>query len=250
MNGPEDSGPRPGVNPAEPAALRRLERAERLLGCFQKAVNHELPNQIVALRGLMQMLLLEEQERLGPEGRDYLARLGAVAQRLQTLVAGLAELGRSYHDASPAEPVPLHDVAREAAAEVKKLSPAQEIEYHFQEPGPVLRVPCLALRQVLVQLLRNAVRAAVPGRALRIDVGGGPSGPGVEFWVRDNGRGIAAETQRRLFEPFPGGDGTGLGLFLVRQIVDGWGGSVRAQSEPGGGSVFIITLSSQGAASV
>jgi hypothetical protein len=74
---------------------RRLERLERLLACFQKALGHEMPNQLVAVGGLLRLLELEEGDRLGPDGRDYLGRLHAAVQKLDLLAAGLADLART-----------------------------------------------------------------------------------------------------------------------------------------------------------
>lgn len=225
---------------------RRLEQVERLLACFQKALGHELPNQLVALRGLAQMLEMEEGERFDAAGRDYLGRLSAVSQRVYTLVRGLADAGRAFRDRPPAEEVGVEELAREAAAEINTLYPGQSIGYHFSEPTPFLTVSRLALRQVLVQLLRNAAQAGVAGRPVHIEIGGRHTAAGVEFWVADDGRGLSPERQQRLFEPFPGSDvpasGNGLGLFLVRLLVEDWGGSVQAQSEPGKGSRFTVTF--------
>ena len=230
---------------------QRLEQVERLLACFQKALGHELPNQLVALRGLAQMLELEDAQRLGAAGRDYLGRLAAVSQRVHTLVSGLADAGRAFRDRQPAEEVGIEEVAREAAAEIAHLYPGQIIGYHFQEPRPFLTVSRSALRQVLVQLLRNAARSGIAGRPVRIDIGGRHTPTGVEFWVKDDGRGLSPERRQRLFEPFPGSDGpaggNGLGLFLVRLLVEDRGGTVQAKSEPGKGSVFTVTFDGVGA---
>jgi signal transduction histidine kinase len=218
------------------------EQMRRLLDCFQKGLGHELSNQLVAIQGLLQVLRLEEGDRLDEAGRDYLQRLTAAARRAHGLVADLAAVARVCRDDLPVEPVGLADAAREAAAEVNQLFPGHSIEYHFGELAPVLTVSRLALRQVFVQLLRNAVQAAVPGRPLRIDIGSRTGPAGLEFWVADNGRGVPAEQLPNLFLPFPPGGGTGLGLFVVRQIITNWGGTVRVESEPGEGSIATITV--------
>ena len=95
------------------------------------------------------------------------------------------------------------------------------------------------LRLVLIHLMRNAVQAG-GGRARPIDVGSRRIAEGVEWWVADDGRGIAEGQQGRLFESFVGG--AGLGLFLVRQFVAGWGGAIRVQSEPGRGATFTVLV--------
>jgi signal transduction histidine kinase len=228
-----------GPDAADPTLPGR-ERRERLLACFQQALGHELPNQLVALQGLARMLDLEQGDRLDADGRGRLLRLADLARGADRLVRSLAEIGRLCRDPGPREAVCLAEAAREAAAEVNLLSPGQRVEYHFQEPSPVLTVSPRGLRHVLVQLIRNAAQAAVPGRALHVEVGGRRETAGVAWWVKDDGRGLSEAEAPNLFEPFVGGDGAGLGLFLVRQVVAGWGGSVRVQSEPGRGATFTV----------
>src|SRR2546427_87662 len=89
-----------------------------------------------------------------------------------------AELRRT-RDRQPAEQVGIEEVAREAAAEINKLYPGQIIGYDFGEPTPFLTVSRSALRQVLVQLLRNAAQSGVAGRPVRIEIGGRRTPAGV-----------------------------------------------------------------------
>jgi two-component system sensor histidine kinase KdpD len=222
---------------------RRLESAERLLACFGKAVGHELPSRLVAIQGLLRILETDLGDGFAPETREYLQRLSAVTTRAQTLVADLAELSRVGRDPQPPEPVNLAEVGLEAAAIVKQLFPGQPLEYHIAEGSPNLIVPFCALRQVLVQLLRHAVRTAAPDRRLRVEIGARARAGGVELRVADNGQGLPAECQGDAFVPFARAAGetdSGLGLFLVRHIVDGWGGTIGFHSEPGRGSTFTL----------
>lgn len=217
---------------------------ERLLACYQRALGHELPNHLMAIQGLLQILHLEEADRLSPEGRDYVRRAVAASQRTHQLVKALAELGRAGRE--PPEAVALLEVAGEVTAEINQLFPRQNVAYHFPPGGLVLTLPRNSLRQVLTHLFRNAAQAAVPERPLRIELGI-REGPGeVAFWVADNGCGIPASRQQQLFEPFAGRDasrpGNGLGLVLVRRLVESWGGTLQVQSEPGEGSRFSVTV--------
>jgi signal transduction histidine kinase len=222
---------------------RRLERAERLLACFGKAVCHELPSRLVAIQGLLRVLEAEAADQLAPEMREYLHRLSAVGQRAETLVADLAELSRVGRNVQTAEVVNLTEVSLEAAAEVNQLFPGQPIEYDIAKGSPPLTVPYAALRQVLVQLLRQAVAGAATERPLRLEIAAQRKADGVELRVADNGRGLPPERQNKVFEPFAGsaeGTDSGLGLFLVRHLVDTFGGTIEFHSEPGRGSTFTI----------
>jgi signal transduction histidine kinase len=218
------------------------ERSDRLLALLQRALGHELPNRLIAIQGFVQLLSLEEADHLGAEGKEYLQRLTAATQRTAGLIKALAEFVRSARDSEVAETFTLNEALREAVAEVKQLYPQTNIGYDLTEPGPRVRVSRAAFRRVAVHLLRNACQAAAPTRELRIEVGACESPETVEFWVNDNGRGLTSLQLARLHEPFVGKDGPGLGLTLVRHLVESWGGTVRVQSEPDQGSTFSVSV--------
>src|SRR5262249_19416927 len=152
------------------------------------------------------------------------------AERAHEQVRALAAIGRVGRGGLPAEPVSLEEVSREAIAEVNLLFSNRSIEYHLEPSLPIFRLPRVPLQQVLVQLLRNAIQAGGDSPHLRIEMGGRRTPESQEFWVADRGRGLSAEEQRQLEESLTGqgtsAPGNGLGLVLVRQIVDSWGGSL------------------------
>jgi signal transduction histidine kinase len=234
------------MNPSNDASRRDIgrvpTRTERLLACFQKALGHELPNQLVAVQGLVQLLREEEAERLSPEGRECLQRLAGVVQRAHALVRELADVGRAVRgqDAGPGEAC-LREAAQEVLAEVKQLSPAAPIEYHVLDPGTPLPFSEASLRQVLGGLLRHAVRRRAPDRPLRLEVGARNADGAVELWLADDGPALSPAEQRQPFEPFLGAD-QGLGLLLSALLVDGWGGVLRVRSEPGAGTRYTAVI--------
>jgi len=215
---------------------------ERLLACFQKALGHEIPNQLVALQGLARMLATELAEHADPSLGQLAGQLADLTRRLDGQVRALAELGRLLRDPGLAEAVPLKEAGREAAAEVNVLFRDRSIEYHFINELPTLTLPRRTLHLALVQLLRNSVEAVVSGRTPRLEFGSRPCAEGVEVWIADNGRGMSEDQGRQLFEPFVGRhpERHGLGLFLVRQLVAGWGGAIRIQSRPGEGTTVTL----------
>jgi two-component system OmpR family sensor kinase len=160
-------------------------------------------------------------------------------------VRALAEVGRHDGASEPSEPVALTDLAAEVVAEVKILFNRPTVEYIIQNHMPTVIVARRGLCNVLHHLLRNAARAVQANPAARVEVGARQTPDGVELWVTDNGCGLSAAQQLHLFEPFHGdaaSEGQGLGLFLVRQVVAAWNGSVGVQSEPGKGATFTIRL--------
>jgi signal transduction histidine kinase len=219
---------------------------ERLLLVLQKALGHELPNQLIAVQGLARVINLEASDRLGDEGKEYLARLSAAAQRTHEFIRALADLVRAVRTPPPVQAVSLADVARQTVAELKQLFPGRDIDYHLPQAELPLLVSAAALRQVLLHLLRNALQVTSKGRSPRVEIGARETAAGTEFWVADNGPGLSAEAQQRLFEPFvrplAGAGGIGLGLSMVRILVESWGGRLRVDSTPGEGSTFSVMV--------
>jgi signal transduction histidine kinase len=228
----------PAIGPGPEGRSR--ERTDQLLGCYQQALGHELPNLLVSLQGLARLLCEEQGARLDPEGRSLLDRLAGLARKADTLARSTARVGRIYRDYGPLSRVSLSDAAREALAEVNLLSTAPGVEYDVASDMPVLAISRLALHQVFVQLLGNAARAGVRGRPLRVRISARCVSDGVELQIADNGCGISDDVARRIGEPFCPGSGLGLGLFLVRQFVSGWGGSLQITSAPERGTTVSI----------
>src|SRR5438552_1922652 len=94
----QPSSPAPSGDPPAPPRA-----AERVLAYMQPALGHDLPNLLVAVQGLLQILELDERDRLSSDGRDYLRRLSATTQRAQALVRMLKDLGRASQDAGLVE---------------------------------------------------------------------------------------------------------------------------------------------------
>jgi signal transduction histidine kinase len=245
-NGATALSPDGRAQPSEISSSASIRNQERLLACFRKALNHELPNHLVAIQGLLQVLALEDGDRLSSQGREYLQRLTAAADRTHALISALAMIGRVGHDPRPLEAIPFAEVCQEAIAEVNQLFPSRSIEYHLHELQLNLTLQRVPLRQVLVQLLRNAVQALGDNPMPRVEIGARTTSQGAEFWVADNGRGMAPERHRQLAGYFAGQEAavnwSGLGLILVHQIVESWGGVRHVASTPGLGSVFTVKL--------
>ena len=174
-----------------------------------------------------------ESERLARIVNDIL-----LASRLDS-GAATVEIGRT--DAA--------ELARGvlAAAEAH-LPPGVELALAVPEPGPQVAADPDGLRQVLVNLVENAVKYSPDGGLVELEVE--PADGRVRFAVRDRGLGIPASEHERIFEKFfrldpnlsRGVGGTGLGLYISREIVRRMGGRIRVESEPGRGSTFSFEL--------
>jgi signal transduction histidine kinase len=110
------------------------------------------------------------------------------------------------------------------------------------------KVDALAMQQALVNLLDNAIKHSPPGESVRLDLS--ETDDAIRFTVTDKGPGIPLSEQKKIFERFyrlgselrRETEGVGIGLSIVKHIVDAHGGSIEVQSNPGAGAVFIVTV--------
>jgi signal transduction histidine kinase len=221
------------------------EAVDHLLALLQKALGHELPNQLIAVQGLAHLLELEAASQVGEEGREYLNRLSAAAQRSHVMVRSLADFVRALRVAGPIARIALPEVVREAAGELSVLFPGRSIEYHFPEQGPFVWMPAGVLRQIAGHLLRHAHQAAPPPRRC-IDTGASESAAAVTFWVCNPDRFLSAEEHPKMFEPFAcrdtSGSGFGLSLVLARQLVECWRGRLTVESAADRGTTLKVVF--------
>lgn len=212
---------------------------------FVAACSHELRTPLLVVRGNLDLL-----ERIddAAERRECLEEARAEAARMQRLVADLLTLAQVERgQVVERQPVELAALLREVE---RQLAPrAGEVRLSLAADGPLTVLGDRArLKQVVTNLVENAlVYTPVGGSvALRLAARDGRA----EIVVEDTGIGIAPEEQERIFEPFyrvdrsrgRNGSGVGLGLSIVRYLVEAHGGSVALESVPGAGSRFTVSL--------
>jgi signal transduction histidine kinase len=231
--------------------MRRLEAVRR---DFVANVSHELRTPLTVIGGFAETLARDD---LAPPDRAKFAeRIRVHARRMQRLVDDLLDLSRIESGSWVPNPesVEIAALAGEAFATVRDVAAAKGVALDT-EVGPgagTLVADATALRQVLGNLVENAVRHTSAGRVTVFALRSSPDT--VELGVRDTGQGIAAEHLPRIFERFYRVDparsreegGTGLGLAIVRHLVEAHGGRVRAESTVGRGTTIIATFPDQG----
>ena len=245
-------------NAALAAARDDAERAARARERFLANMSHELRTPLAGVLGMLELL---EDAPLDARAREHAQAARASAGHLLSLLGDVLDLSRieSGHLAIEAVPYDPEGVAAEAVAMLAQAAREKGLAPRLAPEGPLpARVTGdpTRLRQVLVNLLGNAIKFTEGGEVvltLRHDPGRGGR-LGVE--VRDTGIGIAPEARARLFGRFEQADasttrrfgGTGLGLSICRQLVELMGGAIDVESAPGAGSVFRFEIAAPPAA--
>jgi signal transduction histidine kinase len=233
---------------AEHRRVEELRRLSALRADFVSLVSHELRSPMAAVIGSARTLQARWRE-LGPEQREaFLALIGDETSRLSDLVGDVMDTSRieagtfsySFTD------VQVEQLVRETVASATLGQDEVEVSADLHDPLPAVRGDRERLRQVLTNLIDNAVKYSPAGERVIVSAYGANGCVRVE--VADQGPGIPPTDQSMIFEKFGRSNqgqakpGTGLGLFIARSIAEAHGGSLTVRSEPAHGAVFSLEL--------
>jgi len=231
------------------AANEELERANLHKIELMGIAAHDLKNPLQAILGYSELIMrvASENERIMKQSqvihRSSERMLGLINELLQSsaVESGDIELQPRRVDLGALARLVVERSQGEAAAKEQQilLSSGDDCRVKADEGR---------LQEIVENLVSNAVKYSPPGKAIRVRVAG--EGPRVRLEVQDEGPGLSAEDQRRLFgkyqrlspKPTGGEVSTGLGLYIVKKLVELQGGEIGVASEPGHGSTFVVTF--------
>lgn len=224
-----------------------LRLSNTQLETFVYSIAHDLRAPLRAMQGFAQLLVQDHMANLNQQGRDYTNTINAAAQTMDQLLADLLAFSHVNQQKIVLEPVALAAVLASALVVCEPEIATRRARIEQVGPWPAVLAQPAMLRQVLVNLIGNAVKF-VSGRIpqVRVRTEERPGGF-IRLWVEDNGIGIAPEFQERIFQVFKrlhttAYAGTGIGLAIVKQAVDRMGGRVGVVAVPDEGSRFWIEL--------
>ncbi len=234
----------------------KLESSNRELQEFASVASHDLQEPLRKIQAFGDRLEAKSGPALGDEGRDYLGRMRAAAGRMRTLIDDLLAFSRVASKAQPFLPLDLARIAREVASDLEGRI-AQTGGTVEVAPLPTIAADATQMRQLFQNLIGNGLKFHRPGvppiirvgcRPLPAEDGPRPGVGFVELTFEDNGIGFELKYLDRIFNVFQrlhGRDeyeGTGMGLAIVRKIVERHSGTITARSEPGSGATFVVAL--------
>jgi signal transduction histidine kinase/ActR/RegA family two-component response regulator len=246
------------VTEAREAAAARQERALALRESQAKSellarMSHELRTPMNAVLGFTQLLLADDVSEPGSTRHARLEHIRAAGEHLLSLIDDVLEVSRldGATEDLVLQPVPLDALIAQTLPLVERLAAQHEIALHAATRPLAARADPTRLKQVLVNLLTNAIKYNRPGGHVRIEVV--PEGERILLRVSDSGVGMTKAQQTLAFEPFnragaerEGVEGTGIGLTIVKALVERMGGRIAVRSTPGVGSVFEVRLEAAG----
>ena len=216
------------------------------LGTMAAGLAHEIRNPLAGIKGAAQLL-----RGMSPttDQAEFLQVIVDETDRLNKVVTAFLDYARHFE--LQRAPTDLNQLVRQTTSLLRAqgLPDGIQLVEALEEPLPILALDGDKLRQVVLNLLRNAVQAMPEGGELRVTTAKRLLGPKaeralVELCVQDSGEGMSAETKKSLFIPFftTKHDGTGLGLAISQRIVQAHQGELRVESREGEGARFVVSL--------
>jgi light-regulated signal transduction histidine kinase (bacteriophytochrome) len=225
------------------AVVLQARNAE--LDSFAWALSHDLKVPLVSLQGMAGLLVDECSHELGEGGRHYVARITATVGQMGALIGNVLTLSKVGREGRPTEVVSLDEVADLVVEQLAEPIRARDVKVTRGALGEVRGIRT-QMEQVFSNLISNAVKYLGAPAAPLIEIGRIDCDASVEYYVRDNGIGIDPAYHAKIFQPFQRlkdveAEGTGVGLAIVKKIVEGAGGQLRIESAVGAGSTFFFT---------
>ena len=227
-----------------------LEASNRELEAFSYSVSHDLRAPLSVLIGFAELLRLKNEAQLDEIGQKYLRRIHESAFRMSELMNDLIRLAKVSRQGPTRQKVALRSLVDEVVLDLENQGEKRKIEWRIGAL-PVVECDHGLMKQVLANLISNAVKYTRPRELAVIEIGETTTGGERAFFVRDNGVGFDMKNANKLFVPFQRlhrdeeFEGTGIGLATVQRIVEKHKGRVWVESKPGAGTTFFFTLNTE-----
>ena len=225
----------------------QLEAANHELEAFSYSVSHDLRAPLRAIDGFSRLLSTEHADDLPPDAQRYLGLVTKSTEEMGSLIDGLLAFSRLGQQQLAKRSVDVETLARQVVAELDPLQAGRAVEISIGAL-PAAEADTMLLKQVLVNLVSNALKFTREREEARIEVDSYEDEGVPVYFVRDNGVGFDSRYAHKLFAVFQRlhrldeFEGTGLGLALVARIVTRHGGRIWAEGHPGAGATFYFTL--------
>jgi len=238
------------IQAREKIRRQELERMISELEAFSFSVSHDLRAPLRAIEGYTRILDEDEGHRLSSEGRAHLGKIHTGATRMGLLIEDLLRLSRTSRAHLVTRNVDMDELVREVVDGLGSEIGERLVDWRIGRLGTAVGDHGL-LRQVWENLISNALKYSSRRDRSIVEIGRGAEPGSDSWWIRDNGAGFDPDLRERLFGTFQRlhtnqeFEGTGIGLALVRRIVEKHGGTIEARGEIDKGATFTFRIPSQ-----
>ena len=223
----------------------KLKKANRELDNFLYRTSHDLRSPIASVLGLANLARLEMRE---PKSLEYIAMIEDRVKKLDLVISDILDLSRSTKAEPKIQRIDFNALMEDILSDIRFGKKSESISFRFH-PNPIniFFADYNQMKIVLSNLVYNAVKYHRPDQPDPfVSIEFKKDQNQVSISVADNGEGIDKEHQEKIFEMFyrasTNSDGTGLGLYMVKEVLDKVNGTITLKSEPGKGSVFTISM--------
>jgi signal transduction histidine kinase len=232
------------------AVIQKLKLKNQELDRFAVRVSHDLKTPLITVAGFLGFLEKDIKDGNNERVEKNIAQISEAAKKMGKFVDELLDLSRVGRIVNPPKDVAFDAIVQDALTAAEGILKARQVRVKIEAIFPFVHVDRARVVQVMQNLITNAVKFMGDQTQPVIRIGFEEINGEHIFSVSDNGIGIASEHQERIFELFskldPNTDGIGIGLGLVKRIVDTHGGRIWIESEGAGkGSTFKFTLRKQ-----
>lgn len=224
----------------------QLEAQNEELEAFSYTVAHDLKTPLAMVSGLAEFVATGEADQLSLEARGYLEQIVQHSKKMRDIIDALLVLAEARFKEVAFEPLDMCEIVGEALGQLEDLARSRGAQVAVPGSWPPALGYAPWVEQVWVNYISNAIKYGGDPPVVELGADVQPDGK-VSFWVRDYGPGLSEQEQARLFARFTrlrrdDAQGHGLGLSIVRRLVERMGGEVGVVSAPGQGSRFSFTL--------
>jgi light-regulated signal transduction histidine kinase (bacteriophytochrome) len=229
----------------------QLEAANKELEAFSYSVAHDLKAPVRAIEGFSRMLVAKHSAKLDTEVIRLLNVVCINTKRMSHLIDDLLAFSRLGQQQIRKSIIDLSVLAQKLFQQFLDQVPERDLQLTVNDLPPALGDPSL-INQVVVNLLANAVKYTRPGKTAVIEIGGQTEGGETVYYVKDNGIGFDERYAQKIFGVFERlhsadeYDGTGIGLAIVKRIIERHGGRVWAEGKVNEGAIFSFALPKDG----
>ena len=229
------------------AHVIELKTINKELETFAYSVSHDLRAPLIAIEGFSRILIEKQSQHLDTKGRHFLTMINKNTKRLNELIVDLLDFFGLGRKSIKSVTIDMEKMVNDVISDFKSLFPEDTFRVAFNSL-PTAQGDRKMVRQVLINLMSNAIKYSRPKGTAIIEIGGWAEKEKTVYFVKDHGIGFPMEQADKIFDVFErlhnsdAFEGTGIGLAIVKRVIHKHGGSVWADAKTGEGATFYFSL--------